>query len=77
MTPQEKASALVDKYCELLKFDYPIDRSMKLCATRCAIICVEQITEVAWWSSTGELPEPYRGAQIEYWQEVLSYLKNS
>lgn len=68
MTPAEKAEELFHKY-----YDY-VPRKM---AKELAIICVEQIIEVAWWSSTDEMPEPYRKSQKEYWQEVLSHLQNS
>jgi len=69
MTAEEKA-------IELLKLYFPLTYN-SLFAKKAAIICVEQIIEVAWWSSPNEMPDPYRKSQKEYWQEVLEYLKNS
>lgn len=73
MTSKEQASALIDKYCELLKFDYPINASMHLCARRCAIICVEQMIKT--FENANEDSECTTIHIIHYWQEVLEYLK--
>ena len=73
MTPKGKADSLIDKYCELLKFDYPIESSMKLCATRCAIICVEQIIEEM-KDSEGVTGSSFVKWERIHWEAVLEIL---
>jgi hypothetical protein len=78
MTPEEKAKELIDKYEGVDDCDKHYYERYSPCshqAKQCAIICAEQIIQVAWWSSTDEMPEPYRLSQKEYWMQVLEHIK--
>ncbi len=86
MTPKEKAEELIDKYRPLVKnwdcywdIELPEADILRDCK-QCAIICVEQILPCTWKLETykkwgficvDEL------TTTEYWQEVLSHLKNT
>ena len=79
MSPAEKSNELLRIYEQHMS---PYARGKKQRAKECAIICVEQIIDlpVCWYSK--ELADKNdedcpHSATEEYWQEVLSHLKNS
>ena len=81
MSPEEKAHDLIVRFY-ILPDEVPAVGNLKgidsrQIAKQCAIICVEQIIEVAWWSSTGIMEDPYTISPKEYWKEVLEHIKNS
>lgn len=68
MTAKEKAKSIVVSFKNMLpRSDYHV---LEVTAKECALIAVEELIEVAWWTATGELEEPYRTSQKEFWQEV-------
>jgi hypothetical protein len=78
LTPEEKAKSLIESYKPLVTtwncyHDCPAEEEDILRdAKKCALIAVEEIIEVAWWSGNGVglLGEPYKKSQKEYWQQV-------
>ena len=76
MTPKEKAQELVQRFRGLSAPGVRSDSTL-WSAKQCALIAVDEIINVAWWSGNGVdlLPEPYVQSQKEYWQSVKNEIQ--
>lgn len=77
MTKESKGDELIEKF---LKMEYGILQeylpgSHERVATQCAIIAVEEIIK-AWNAYSGMHDQDFFEAEVDYWGEVLNYLKS-
>lgn len=76
LTPELKAKELIENFHQAMYA--PIGDGAYTYTNRakqCAIIAVKELIEVAWWSNTFLMKEPYLKSQKQYWESVLKELE--